>query len=93
MAALAEKYLEPAYYDKVLKGRASESPNERRMLDLIYSSKKYDLADIYKWGELTMTIGSSIVEGVDTLTSSYKATYRMALSELNNTISQIQKAE
>lgn len=93
MAALSEKYLEPAYYDKVLKGRASESPNERRMLDLIYSSKKYDLADIYKWGELTMTIGSSIVEGVDTLTSSYKATYRMALSELNNTISQIQKAE
>lgn len=84
MAALSEKYLEPAYYDKVLKGRSASEANARHMLDIIYNSKKYDLAGIYRWGSIASIIGDSAIENVEQLSSSYKANVRIANMEIKN---------
>ncbi|MCI9449683.1 MAG: hypothetical protein HFE30_05455 [Clostridiales bacterium] len=90
MAALSEKHLEPAYYDKLLKGRSADGIDERRMLDLIYTTKKYDLADIYKWGEIAKTIDGMLASNIEGLASTYRASIRMATLELDNMIEAIQ---
>lgn len=93
MAALSEKHLEPAYYDKLLKGRSADGIDERRMLDIIYTTKKYDLADIYAWGDIAKTINEMIVSGVDSIASTYRASIRMANMEKDKMIDSIVKAK
>ena len=84
MAALSEKYLEPAYYEKLLKGRSASDANARHMLDIIYSSKRYDLAGIYRWGSIAEIIGDSAIENADQLSSNYRANVRIANMEIKN---------
>lgn len=89
MAALSEKHLEPAYYEKLLKGRSAEGIEERQMLDLIYTTKKYDLADIYKWGEIAKTIDNMLATDIEGLASTYRASIRMATREMDEMINSI----
>jgi len=47
MAALSLKHIRPAFYDKLLKGRSTHDTDSREMLDIIFSTKIYDIIDIY----------------------------------------------
>ncbi len=45
MAALGERYIKPALYDTILKGRSVKDFESKDMLDIIFSTKKYDIID------------------------------------------------
>ena len=93
MAALSEKHLEPAYYEKSLKGRSTYDPESRRMLDIIYTTKKIDFADIYEWGDLVESLNLACYGASDGFVSSYAGTVRFANIQIKRLMDTISKYE
>ncbi len=91
MAALSEKHLEPAYYEKALKGRSTYDVESREMLDIIYSSVVIDMADMYKWGDLTSLINSAILGKDETVVSSYGTGAKMGNRAIKTLLRNISK--
>ena len=89
MAALSEKHLEPAYYDKALKGRGTYDSESREMLDLIYASKKMDYATTYQWGDIWQLIDDSVTSVRDSYTSEYASSSRVANLKIKQLLSKI----
>ena len=52
MAALSQIYVKDAYYDKLLKAQSIFDLESADMLDIIFSSKVYDMADLYCGGDI-----------------------------------------
>ena len=52
MAALSQIYVKEAYYDKLLKAQSIFDIESTEMLDIIFSSKVYDMADLYCGGNI-----------------------------------------
>ena len=78
MAALSEKHLEPAYYEKSLKGRSTYDSESRDMLDIIYTTKKVDFADMYGWGGITESLNKACYGANDSFISGYTSSVRLA---------------
>lgn len=87
MACLAEKYLEPAYYEKALQGRGTYDSESKDMLDIIYGTKVIDLADTYQWGNLVDIIN----DGVLAVKSDYVSGYSSASKLANLNIQKLEK--
>ena len=45
MAALGTRYIKPALYDTILKGRSTNDFDSRDMIDIVFKTKKYDIID------------------------------------------------
>ena len=79
MAALSQIYIKDAYYTKLLKGQTIFDLESRDMLDIIYSTKIYDMADLYaggnldNWGEIINVIDKAIKYDSSTFASDYRA--------------------
>lgn len=56
MAHLSVYTLTPAYYDKTLIGKSTRDAESEPMLDLILSTRNYDLGNIYDWGGINSAI-------------------------------------
>ena len=52
MAALSQIYVKEAYYDKLLKAQSIFDLESADMLDIIFASKVYDMADLYCGGDI-----------------------------------------
>ncbi|MBR7032342.1 MAG: hypothetical protein IKI03_01765 [Clostridia bacterium] len=84
MAALSQIYVKDAYYTKLLKSQAIFDMESRDMLDIIYSTKIYDMADLYaggnldNWGEIINVIDKAIRYDSSTFASDYRANARVA---------------
>ena len=52
MAALSQIYIKDAYYEKLLKGQGIFDMESADMLDIIFASKVYDMADLYCEGNI-----------------------------------------
>ncbi|MBQ6262702.1 MAG: hypothetical protein IJK58_04225 [Clostridia bacterium] len=52
MAALSQVYVKEAYYDKLLKAQSIFDLESAEMLDIIFASKVYDMADLYCGGDI-----------------------------------------
>ena len=83
MAALSQNYVKEAYYDKLLKAQSIFDLESADMLDIIFSSKVYDMADLYCGGDID-NLGDFIKALVNGLTydnsnfaSDYKANARV----------------
>ena len=50
LAKESKRYVTPAYYDVQLKYRDSRDDESGEMLDLIFASRTFDIADAYNWG-------------------------------------------
>ena len=50
IAAMSKNIVTPEYYDRTLKLQATRDDDSGRMLDIIFASRVYDLANIYNWG-------------------------------------------
>lgn len=50
MAAVSKYTLTPAYYEITLKGKLSRDNESEQMLDLLMSTRVYDLGTIFDWG-------------------------------------------
>ena len=82
LAALSEKHLEPAYYEKALKGRSTYDTKSKKVLDIIYNSKVVDLEISYKWGELGDLIGKATVGHNDAYVSDYASSTGFAKAKI-----------
>ncbi len=78
MAALGYKYFKPTYYDNMLKSRSVKDYESKEMLDIIFSTKKYEIANIIDKGanlngdgELVTFIEGIIEETSDGFVSRY----------------------
>ncbi|MBO5914520.1 MAG: hypothetical protein J6Q72_04150 [Clostridia bacterium] len=52
LAKESKRYVTPAYYDVQLKYRDSRDNESGEMLDLIFASRTFDIADAYNWGNI-----------------------------------------
>lgn len=91
MAALSEKHLEPAYYEKALQGRSTYDSDSRDVLDIIYNSKVVDLECSYNWGKLTVTIGKACVGHNDSYASSYSSSASLAKAKIKQLLNVVNK--
>lgn len=88
MAALSEKHIEPAFYEKMLKSRSTYDSESMEMIDIIFSTKVYDLIDIYgggnlnEQGEYVRLIDRAIKDDDASLASSYRGSRIMVNNKL-----------
>ena len=90
MAALSEKHLEPAYYDKALKGRGTYDSESRDMLDLIYAAKKVDYAVTYQWGDVWKLFSSAVSGVKEGYVGDYTSASRLANLKIKQLMKQIE---
>ncbi len=93
MAALSEKYIEPAYLTKSLKGRSTYDEGSREVVDMLYGSQTADLADTYQWGDLVKTVNYACLGSTDSYVSSYSASARYAKLVINRLLKSVKARE
>ena len=90
MAALSQKYLKPAFYDKMLKGRSVYDSESREMIDIVFNTKVYDLIDIFsdgdmnQWGEFMTLLDNSIKNESSGLASGYASLAKLTNMKMIN---------
>ena len=88
MAALSEKYLEPAYYEISLVQRGVYDMDSKEMLDIIYTTKKLDMADIFGFGDIANLIDNNCNGSKEDLAAEYASKVKIA----NNSVKSLLKA-
>ena len=92
LAALGYKYIKPAYYDLILKSRSTYDYASKGMIDIVFSTKRYDIIDFLATGgninmdsDFVRIVRGAIVENSSSFTSRYKMQAKM----VNNNIERI----
>lgn len=75
----------PAYYDVTLTGKYFRDEESRAMLDILYSTRTYDLGLLYQVGEYTQTF----LDMVNNLKSDFISTHEKSESAALNQIDKI----
>lgn len=83
MAAVSKYTLTPAYYDITLKGKLSRDNESEAMLDLIMSTRVYDLGTIFDWGGSFSIFYNMTNSGESNFASEYAAVEFKAKEELD----------
>ncbi len=86
----AESYytLRPAYYDVALKTKYARDEESGRMLDIIFSSRCYDIGYVYGWGALN-TLPNTLYSSKSTdFSSQFAKAEKNALKALDKTVEQ-----
>lgn len=89
-ALTAESYytLRPAYYDVALKTKYARDEESGRMLDIIFSSRCYDIGYVYGWGALN-TLPNTLYSAKSTdFASQFAKVEKNAQKALEKTIEQ-----
>lgn len=81
--------LTPAYYEISLKTKFARDDDSSDMLDLIFSSRNYDLGMMYDWGGIYTLTQNLAYAGNDNLASEYAKISRRAESEMEKSVSAI----
>ena len=94
MAYVSQSILTPAYYEKTLVGSVIRDEESAEMLDIIFSTRVFDVGAYFKVGSYTTTIPSLVNNNkVGTFSSTVQQTARAAAVQLNNINKQFAKAE
>ena len=97
MAALSQKYLKSAFYDKLLKGRSTYDSESRDMIDIIFATKHGDLIESFSGGDMNSRgdflnlIERAVTDGNDSLASSYRACAKLINANIRQTVKSISK--
>ncbi len=83
MAAVSKYTLTPAYYDITLKGKLSRDNESEAMLDLLMSTRVYDLGTIFDWGGSFSIFYNMTNSGESNFASEYAAVEQQANAELD----------
>ena len=78
-------YLKPAMYDNMLQTRSARDEESAAMLDIIFSTKTFDLCDIGEWGKLNYVIRDGVLGAKDTMVSDYAASIDSAKAAMEKT--------
>ncbi len=97
-AALSEKYLEPAFYDRALLKGSVYDAESKDVLDLIYHSKKFDLADTFQLGgegdgAIVNIIDDNASGKRENLSSAYPSAARVSKRQIGQIMKQIENYE
>ena len=90
ISALSEesrKYVTPAYYDVQLKYRDTRDNESGEMLDLIFSTRTFDVGAAYNWGSI---LGQYMMEDSN-VASRFEAMIGSAQSKLEETVQAIEE--
>ncbi len=99
MAALSQIYVKDAYYTKLLKSQAIFDLESRDMLDIIFTNKIYDMADLYaggnlnNWGPMIIAIDQAIRLDSSTFASNYKGNARVVKMNIKMLLKTLDQAE
>lgn len=86
LACESMSYLKPAMYDNMLKTRSTRDEESAAMLDIIFSTKTFDLCDICEWGQLNYAVRDNVLGVKDTLASDYATIITAANNALTKTV-------
>ena len=89
ISALSEesrKYVTPAYYDVQLKYRDTRDNESGEMLDLIFSTRTFDVGAAYNWGSIL----SQYMMEEGNIASRFEAMIGSAQSKLEETVEAIE---
>jgi len=93
LSAESKYTLTPAYYDVTLKGKSTRDEESEAMLDLIFSTRTFDLGIMFNWGNLYNNICQMTDSNSTDLASIIKSSYNTAVSEMQKTVDAILKEE
>lgn len=97
MGALSRKYLKPAFYDKMLQGRSTYDAESRDMLDIIMSTKTYDLIEMFAGGDMNHKgdyvdlLDRALKNDSSSLASAYNSNARVVMLTIKKTVTAITK--
>ena len=97
MAALSLKHIEPAYFDKLLKGRSTYDVDSREMLDTLFAAKVYDIIGIYSLGDINQTgpfiraIEKAVEYDTSSLSSDYMVYAKMANKQIDRIMAMVNR--
>ncbi|MDL2287623.1 hypothetical protein LJB90_03590 [Eubacteriales bacterium OttesenSCG-928-G02] len=86
LGAESMKNLTPIYYEKTLKGKDADTTNDEIMLDLIFSSRTFDLGTAFNTGNVLgtiMTLNVNIASSFQSLRSQAESDLQKLLDDLN----------
>ncbi|MFA6947355.1 MAG: hypothetical protein WCQ72_00060 [Eubacteriales bacterium] len=85
--------LTPAYYDITLKTKSSRDEQSSDMLDLIFSSRVFDLANLFGWGGLFDLAGGQTDSGKNEIASAVEKKLKSAQSAMDKSVNYILEDE
>ena len=88
MAALSAHTLTPAYYEKTLMGKSVRDEESRPMIELILSSRNFDLGAIFDWGTVCSKI--SAMNDPNTIASTFKSSDKVTKKVLEKFIKSLE---
>lgn len=98
MAALGYKYIKPAYYDKILKSRATYDYESEEMIDIVFETKVYDIIDFLAVGgninmdsDFVRTIRGAIRESSGSFASRYKMQAKIVTNNIKVIIDMVER--
>lgn len=91
MAALSEKYIEPEYLERSLKGRSTYDEESKAVVDLLYNSQSAQLVDTYQWGDLVITVNRACLGSIDSYVSGYDSSARLAKLKVDRLLSSVRR--
>ncbi len=81
-SAKSAEILTPAFYEVVLKGRVSQDYQSAEMLDIIFSTKYYDIGYFFMWGDYTNILMDAFNNKNPNFASLYRANESKALADI-----------
>lgn len=94
LASLGYKYIKPAYYDLILKSRATYDHDSKGMIDIIFETKRYDIIDFLATGG-NINMDSDFVRivrgAIDENATSFVSRYKLQALIVNNNIKKIKE--
>ena len=98
LAALGRKYIKPAYYDKILKSRATYDYESQDMIDIIFETKIYDMIDFLAVGgninqesDFVKTVRAAMQENDASLASKYRMQAKIVNRNIDNMLKNIER--
>ena len=76
----------PAYYDITLKTKFARDNESAEMLDLIFSTRRFDLGQIYGWGELNTIFANAMTKNSPDITSAIEKAESKVMSAIDKTV-------
>ncbi|MDL2287622.1 extracellular solute-binding protein [Eubacteriales bacterium OttesenSCG-928-G02] len=85
LGAESKNSVTPIFYEKSLKGRDADETNDEKMLDLIFSTRCFDMATAFGWGGILSDI-VALDPNVTSLFQSHQDAVKTALEKTINSI-------
>jgi hypothetical protein len=89
LSAESKYTLTPAYYDVTLKTKAARDEESSEMLDIIFNSRVFELANFYEWGGIFDVPGTQSENGNDDIASAVKKVTKVVEKTMQKTIDTI----